>query len=785
MPVSAARLAEAIRNRSWKNELFKAAHVRTLECIQGDTLKVVEVRPQFGRWVQYAGEEMLFMRTWSVPEEGLEVPAGYIVPPISFPRDVRAHVYSDNMFVDFDIVNCHFSLARLEARRLGITVPFIDNYCRGAKQTRQRLALQLGISTETAKKLCIRVLYGSGWRSFVADSKSEYPQLQNEPPECVVALMRDTGALLYAFKTKDNTRFRAIKDQKPGSSDISVLAVHLQDIERQIVDACMQHRDPDGSRLFHGVSYYYDGYVAAYTGGSAGDVTSAIPSFLQKLSGIAAGLGYPVKFDTKLMEPMNLSMIEPSPDTPNQQASSADADAGADARRDDSEEARSTEHLLFPVWALDKDYSDIKDRFERHYFKSMESGFCHIRSDGSIKPVKVTDLKEKFANVKVSGEAFISRWVQDPYIRTHTKTDFLPPPMKPAPGVYNSWSGFPISKQVSPPGAGVVRRDIELFMEHLEILAPGHSDYLAAFVAHMVQRPGEKPCRAHLFMSSPGCGKGLFGVFLSRLLGPKHFTEIVGFDKVTGTFNGATIQGKICIAVDEVCKKGHMDVEDTIKHLVSERTIRVERKYCDSEEISDFSRYILFSNSDNPIHISEDDRRFAVFACDESKRGDAPFWQRIAEAYDTPSVVYNIYRFLLDVSLDGWDFQTAAGIPDTEARKEVMSMCMSPTIKFMAAYCWEFRAYATAGVLEVRPKDLLNRINDSEWMGEHNMNPMCRKVTVQLLTKRVARVPGVSKVSTRPPRAKTVFRVDLKDLFAYMTDMGDYTMGEYEETVDN
>jgi hypothetical protein len=71
-------------------------------------------------------------------------------------------------------------------------------------------------------------------------------------------------------------------------------------------------------------------------------------------------------------------------------------------------------------------------------------------------------------------------------IKVVEQAQFLPPPLMAPPGTYNLWRGFPIEKHAIQDHA-VAERGAQELMSLLD------DPHLLSWVAHLVQRPGEKP----------------------------------------------------------------------------------------------------------------------------------------------------------------------------------------------------------------------------------------------------------------------------------------------------
>jgi len=79
-------------------------------------------------------------------------------------------------------------------------------------------------------------------------------------------------------------------------------------------------------------------------------------------------------------------------------------------------------------------------------------------------------------------------------------------------------------------------RDIKFWRDHLHALWPDEADHIERWLAHRVQRPGEKINHALVLGGAPGVGKDAVVEPLKRAVGAWNFTD-VSPQAVLGNFN--------------------------------------------------------------------------------------------------------------------------------------------------------------------------------------------------------------------------------------------------------
>lgn len=236
-----------------------------------------------------------------------------------------------------------------------------------------------------------------------------------------------------------------------------------------------------------------------------------------------------------------------------------------------------------------------------------------------VEPMQVSDFVRLFSNRQVpirnaSGETrFASAgdyWLKHPARRQFKGVIFAPG--KDVPGYYNRWRGFGV---VATKGSWkrmrwhiysvICRRDRRFYR------------YLLNWMALAVQRPSEPGEVAVVLRGGQGAGKGLFVRSFGKLFGP-HFLPITNPKHLTGSFNGH-LEITVVLFVDEGFWAGDKAGEGTLKGLVTEPNMAIERKGFDVVRARSCLHILMASNSEWVIPAARDDRRFFVLDVDESQ----------------------------------------------------------------------------------------------------------------------------------------------------------------------
>ena len=162
------------------------------------------------------------------------------------------------------------------------------------------------------------------------------------------------------------------------------------------------------------------------------------------------------------------------------------------------------------------------------------------------------------------------------------------------------------------------------FLEHLAYLVPDHRqrEDLLDWLAHAAQRPEVRPHFHFLLVAAKeGTGRSWLAEVLRRLWGERHAGETDLHRLLDDNFN-SILSGKILMAVQEV--KAPADERyshrDRLKSLLTDTIININEKHEPRWAERFCARFLMFTNRDDALPLSETDRRvYAVRCADEPK----------------------------------------------------------------------------------------------------------------------------------------------------------------------
>ena len=169
-------------------------------------------------------------------------------------------------------------------------------------------------------------------------------------------------------------------------------------------------------------------------------------------------------------------------------------------------------------------------------------------------------------------------------------------------------------------------------------------DYLIQYLAHAIQKAEAKPGVAIVLLSDSGCGKGTFYTLLNKVWG-RSSIEVNDVKHIIGNFNAA-LQNNFIVFMDEALFKGNHEGMERLKNLITEKTIRVEKKYVQAYDIESFHRFFAASNSEHFAHIPIDDRRFSFYRVSNQYKQNLDYFEKIHQIIENGHQVQGFLHYL-------------------------------------------------------------------------------------------------------------------------------------------
>ena len=220
---------------------------------------------------------------------------------------------------------------------------------------------------------------------------------------------------------------------------------------------------------------------------------------------------------------------------------------------------------------------------------------------------------------------------------------------------------------------------MSLILEHIrQVLCGGDeaaADYFIGWLAHLFQRPSEKPTVAVLMKSVEGTGKGTLYKLLSKIMGSNAY-QINGDQQITGRFN-SVVAGKLLIFADEVSLTDKK-VFDAVKGIVSEPVLSMELKGLEAEAVPNFARFMFAGNHERVLRAGTRERRFLVLEPSSSKVGNWEYWQQLNAVIDSDGAGA-LYHYLMAVDLSDFNPYQA---PATKGLIQEKLSSLAPSLSF-------------------------------------------------------------------------------------------------------
>jgi hypothetical protein len=296
----------------------------------------------------------------------------------------------------------------------------------------------------------------------------------------------------------------------------------------------------------------------------------------------------------------------------------------------------------------------VNDRVRVMPFESMNSWFANrytetVGSDGKVRPV-----------------TWAKAWHSHPDRRQYEGVEFFPNPdgAPSTPNYLNLWRGF----SVTPSPAGSWRR----LEDHLRVnVCRENADlyrYLFGWMAHLVQRPRERPGIALVLRGRKGTGKTKLGEVLGSLFAP-HYFPVDDARYLVGQFN-QHMASCLLLQADEAMWAGDKAAEGRLKGLITSRIQMIESKGVDPIRMENRVRVIMTSNEDWVVPATGDERRFFVLDVGSLCERNNQYFAELDDELDKggrEKFLHDLLSFDLS-QFDIWQIPTTKALLDQKLR---------------------------------------------------------------------------------------------------------------------
>jgi len=207
-------------------------------------------------------------------------------------------------------------------------------------------------------------------------------------------------------------------------------------------------------------------------------------------------------------------------------------------------------------------------------------------------------------------------------------------------------------------------------------------EWMLCWIAHMIQKPSERPSVHPLFRTEHGIGKNvLVEVVIDKLLCKQTVTTSLKEIRASHSESAAS---NLLVFVDESKAKG-MNVYLELKSLLTTKELLVNPKHIRPYKQEIFSRFMFADNTEGrAFNIEQEDRRIYVMEYVTHEENKVETQGFIAEFIYWFNIHWElVFAFLNEYDISDWSPHVC---PLTEAKREYLNMCLDPVDDLIQQY---------------------------------------------------------------------------------------------------
>lgn len=300
------------------------------------------------------------------------------------------------------------------------------------------------------------------------------------------------------------------------------------------------------------------------------------------------------------------------------------------------------------------DYELKKEQFERTgwkrntYFKlRFPPMFVAISRDHVDQLTKTELLQNEEDNLCSDGKPFIKRWLEDPNKTEYDRMVFEPGRMMDVYN-YNLFRGLPVVP---------VEGDWSIFHTLLTLLTgndPLAYEWVENWVARRFQRLGEKSGVCPIFQGKKGVGKDTYWNQIGKLMGDEYFHNTGRPEHTVFARFNSQIARCLLVKFEEADFQVNKQNEEQLKNMITGTQSQIEKKGHPMITVNSYTDYVMTTNQEIPIPMTDDERRFAAFKVSDAKRGDTAFWKEVYDKLADGKQLAAYYHHLMTKDISGW-----------------------------------------------------------------------------------------------------------------------------------
>lgn len=330
------------------------------------------------------------------------------------------------------------------------------------------------------------------------------------------------------------------------------------------------------------------------------------------------------------------------------------------------------------------------------------------KSDG--KMVKMSDLANKhYISNTYSNEVFRPYCIKNPLSSQYV----------------NTFNGFRFKfreRKFSEPPAS-----ISLILWHIKSVLADDDDRVYMFIirwtGHLFRYPEIKPNIALILYSFlKGVGKNIYTEFLRNILTDQLYFQTADIDQLLKNFN-AGFSRVLLKVLDEATSGCTIKTAQKMKNVITRTMKAVEPKGGEVYTVPDYDRYIITSNTPQPIKPEVGQRRYQMCKVSDRMVNNKPYFDKLRAAMNDPQVQQDFFDYVSN--LPNLKEFGAHEMVKTEYGEQLVKDSRPSIYNYLATIAEGHRDYEFEGkdqVLKIRSTDFLHDYNNwCEAEGEYKM----------------------------------------------------------------
>tara|TARA_R110000787_G_scaffold244723_1_gene350573 strand:+ start:1331 stop:3595 length:2265 start_codon:yes stop_codon:yes gene_type:complete len=329
----------------------------------------------------------------------------------------------------------------------------------------------------------------------------------------------------------------------------------------------------------------------------------------------------------------------------------------------DSEDSNKLSYKQFIRWNLE-DYP-CKNKYERWYITDYDSFISNMNMECMFhtksQDIIIVDKTYYFRAKKTNAKDYYSKFTFtikdkkdedvninpfDIWINNIDRRDIsdiiFDPSGKECQSKYNIWKGYKYQNT-----GEYKKENIKPFVQHIKkIICNGDEDlaeYVIKWFAQIIQTPHKKTAVGMVWRSeAEGVGKNIILNLIKKIIGSEYYYSTSNLEHLIGNFN-ADAEAKILINMNECLWGGDKKKEGRLKEFITEPTLTINQKRVQTYDTDNYANVVITSNSDWIIGINQNDRRWAMIECSETKH-DSQYYKTLIDTdiQDLTNYLYSI-----------------------------------------------------------------------------------------------------------------------------------------------